>query len=372
MIINKLILENYRNYSSLHVDFNENINLIVGNNAQGKTNLVEAIYYLAIGKTFRKANDMDLICFNEDYFRIRGQMKTIRSNRVNELEIYYDSERNKLLKINGVKYKKISSLFGYLQVIIFSPEDLKIIKEGPSERRRYIDIEISQLDNLYSDDLKNYNKVLLQRNNLLKEIRYKKQDEKLLDLWDTQLIDYGSRIIKRRIGFLKTLVPLANKIQKTITSGKESLNITYSSLVLRKATLNIEEIKKMYKENLHNIRQEEISRATSLIGPHRDDLTFYINNQELKNYGSQGQQRTAILSLKLAEIKLFFLENDEYPVLLLDDVMSELDDSRREYLLELIQEKNIQTFITGANEEFFNQSIKDSKVFRVENGKIKQ
>lgn len=370
MIINKLILENYRNYSSLDVYFNENINLIVGDNAQGKTNLVEAIYYLAIGKTFRKASDKELINFNQDYFRITGQMKTIRSNRTNELEIYYDQEKNKLLKINGVKYKKISSLFGYLQVIIFSPEDLKIIKDGPGERRKYIDIEISQLDNLYADDLKNYNRVLLQRNNLLKEIRFKKQSKDLLGLWDDQLITYGSRIIQKRIGFLKKLVPLANKIQKTITSEKESLNITYSSLVLKRATLNLEEIKEVYRKNLENIEKDEIRRATSLIGPHRDDLTFYINDQELKNYGSQGQQRTAILSLKLAEIQLFFLINGEYPILLLDDVMSELDDSRREYLLDLIQEKNIQTFITGANQEFFSQPIEKSQIFRIEKGTV--
>ncbi|SMB87492.1 DNA replication and repair protein RecF [Desulfonispora thiosulfatigenes DSM 11270] len=372
MIINKLILENYRNYTSLDINFSENINLIVGDNAQGKTNLIEAIYYLAIGKTFRGAKDKELIYFKQDFFRIKGQINTIRSNRSNELDIYYDQKKNKLLKINGVKYKKISSLFGYLHVIIFSPEDLKIIKEGPSERRRYIDIEISQLDRLYYDDLKNYYKVLTQRNNLLKEIKFKKQNKDLLELWDNQLISYGSRIIQKRMEFLKKLVPLANKIQKIITNDKESLNITYSSLVLKRATLDLGEIETVFRNSLQEITHEEIKRASSLMGPHRDDLTFYINNQELKNYGSQGQQRTAVLSLKLAEIQLFFLINGEYPVLLLDDVMSELDDSRREYLLNLIKEKNIQTFVTGANIEMINQKIEKSKIFLIEKGKIKQ
>ncbi|KJS87805.1 MAG: hypothetical protein JM58_02845 [Peptococcaceae bacterium BICA1-8] len=370
MFLKKIILENYRNYTQQSVEFKTNINLFIGKNAQGKTNLLEAICYLSTGTTFRHNKDVDLINWNNNFFRISCELIKKDLNREINIELYYDRQGNKQIKINGVKYRKISDLFGFLQTVTFSPDDLAIIKDGPSERRKYIDLEICQLVGGYYNILINYNKILKQRNALLKDIKRKNQSPESLDVWDEQLIKYGSLIIKNRVEFLKKVVPVARKNHEEITYGKEKINIKYNSSIICKQDFDIDEISKQFKEIIVKNRREDIFKNMTLYGPHRDDLVFYLNDKDLKIYGSQGQQRTAILALKLAEIKLFQSQNGEYPILLFDDVMSELDDYRRDFLIKVIKDNEIQTFITGANMELVDSIKQKIEVFRVEGGII--
>ncbi|KJS20009.1 MAG: hypothetical protein VR72_16340 [Clostridiaceae bacterium BRH_c20a] len=370
MFLKKIILENYRNYTRQSVEFKSNINLFIGKNAQGKTNLLEAIYYSSTGTTFRHNKDIELINWNNNFFKIKCELIKKDLNRELYIELYYDRQGNKQIKINGVKYRKTSDLFGFLQTVTFSPDDLGIIKDGPAERRKYIDIEICQLVGGYYNILINYNKILKQRNALLKEIKRKNQNPDSLDVWDEQLIKYGSLIIKNRLDFLKKVVPLARKNHNEITYGKEQINIKYSSSIISKQGLDIEEITKQFREIIEKNRREDIFKNMTLFGPHRDDLIFYLNDKNLKIYGSQGQQRTAILALKLAELNLFNSQNGEYPILLFDDVMSELDDNRRDFLIKVIKENQIQTFITGANMELVDSIKQKIEVFRVESGVI--
>lgn len=371
MLLKKIYFHNYRNYQQEKINFNDNINVIIGENAQGKTNLMEGIYYLATGRSFRNNKDSEIIQWEKDFCTIKGLLIKKNTSRNFNLEINLQKNKNKEIKINGVKQKKISELLGYLQVILFSPEDLKIIKQGPSERRRYIDLEIMQLRAIYYDIHKKYYKVLQQRNSLLKEIQIKQKSLELLEVFDEQLVSLGSKVIKYRIEFLKKLVPIAREMQKMISQGKEFLDITYSSSIIDKPIIDLQIISNNFSKKLQEKRNIEIKKGITIIGPHRDDLTFYLNNKELKKFGSQGQQRTAVLALKLAELKLFFLENNDYPILLLDDVMSELDDLRRRYLIKLIKENNIQTFITGANLELLELNLEKSKVLIIEQGKVK-
>lgn len=371
MILKDVILENYRNYLNLEIELDNNINLFLGENAQGKTNFIEAVHYLATGRTFRSNKDQEIINWEKNYFRIKGKLIKKNLNREFLLDIYYDRQGNKKVKINGVKYKKISDLFGYLQVVIFSPDDLNIIKGSPAERRKYIDLEICQLISTYYNTLNTYNKVLQQRNNLLKEIRDNNQKRDILEVWDEQLVKYGSIIIKNRIEFLSKVVPLARRNQDEITNGKEKLDITYNSSIISTPTVEIRTIEKNFIDKIKQNKHKEIKKAITLFGPHRDDIIFYIEGKDLKTFGSQGQQRTAILSLKIAELNLFYYNNEEYPLLLLDDVMSELDDYRREFLMKVIRNNNIQTLITGANAELLDINIENKEVFNVVNGTIK-
>jgi len=370
VFLKKIILENYRNYTHQNVDFNSNINLFIGENAQGKTNLLEAIYYLSTGTTFRHNKDIELINWNNNYFKIQCELINKNMNREIYIELYYDRQGNKQIKINGVKYQKISALFGFLQTVTFSPDDLAIIKDGPSERRKYIDVEICQLVGNYYNILLNYNKILKQRNALLKEIKRQNQKPESLDVWDEHLIKYGSLIIKNRLDFLKKVVPTARKNHEKITNGKENIDIKYNSTIINKQIFDLAEINKCFKEILVKNRKEDIFKNMTLFGPHRDDLIFYLNDKDLKIYGSQGQQRTAILALKLAEIKLFHFQNGEYPILLFDDVMSELDDYRRDFLIKIVNDNEIQTFITGANMELIENIKEKIEVFKVEGGII--
>jgi len=371
VILKNILLEHYRNYTRQNIDFNTTINLFLGKNAQGKTNFLEAVYYLSTGRAFRNSKDLELINWHNDFFRISCNLYKKNINREFKIEIYYDRDGNKQIKINGVKYRKISDLFGFLQVVIFSPDDLTIIKGGPAERRKYIDLEICQVVKGYYNVLLSYNKVLMQRNNLLKDIKNNLQKQDSLEVWNQQLIKFGSIIIKNRIEFLKKVVPLARKAQEEITLGKEKIDIKYSSSVINKPVADLEEIGQQFRDIINKNTRQEILRSTTLYGPHRDDLIFYLNDKDLKTFGSQGQQRTAILALKIAELKMYYAINGEYPLLLLDDVMSELDDYRREFLLKLINNNNIQTLITGANMDLIETPVENMQVFNVENGTIK-
>ena len=370
MYLQHLHLINYRNYKNQELNLNRGINVLIGANGQGKTNLLEAVYYLSMGGNFRGNKDLDLILWEQPYFRLMGQMKKDGSERCYDLEIYVDKEKNKQLKINGVKYKSMSELHNYLRVVLFSPDDLKIIKGSPAERRRYLDAVMCQMDKGYHRLIRDYERIIVQRNNLLKELQYKQQNRIQLDVWNTYLAEYGSQIIYRRIQFLKLLIPMARKVQQDLTQQTERFTVTYHCSMGAIGDFSAEQIKELFEKIIDQKLGEEITRGTTLWGPHRDDLIFYLNGMDLKRYGSQGQQRTGILSLKMAELQAFFKCHGEYPLLLLDDVMSELDDSRRHYLIEMVKKNKIQTIITGANIELLTGEIAKDEVFSVSEGKI--
>lgn len=370
MYLKSIHLRNYRNYEQLELCLNQGVNVFLGANGQGKTNLLEAVYYLAVGSNFRGNRDQELIRWQQEYFRIHGQLVRENSSRVYDLEVYADQQKKKQIKINGVKAKSNAELYGNLQVVLFSPDDLRIIKGAPAERRKYLDTEICQLNRSYYRLIRNYERVLQQRSNLLKDIRYRQQGQDQLAVWDDYLLDYGSKIIFQRIQFLKRLIPMARKVQQELTENNERFTVTYQSSLGAIGDFSVAEIQAVYRQVLQQRRQEEIQRGINLWGPHRDDLIFYLNGRELKRYGSQGQQRTGILALKMAEIQIFYQHNQEYPLLLLDDVMSELDDKRRAYLIDLVNQNKIQTIITGANIELVAQKISKDEVFLIKEGKI--
>ncbi|MBE7705592.1 MAG: DNA replication/repair protein RecF [Cyanobacteria bacterium SIG29] len=370
MYLKSIRLHNYRNYEDLELNLNPGVNIFLGANGQGKTNLMEAVYYLAVGNNFRGNRDLELINWQKNYFRIHGQFKKEKSNRLFDLEVYLDKNKKKQIKINGVKAKSIGDLHGNLQVVLFSPDDLKIIKGSPSERRKYLDTEICQMDKGYYKLIRQYERVLQQRSNLLKDIRYRHFGKEQLEVWNNYLVEYGSKIIFKRIELLKSLVPLARNIQHDLTENKEKFTVTYQSSLGAIGDFSVEEISEVFSHILREKEKEEIERGLNLWGPHRDDLIFYLNGKELKKYGSQGQQRTGILALKMAEIQIFHHKYGEYPLLLLDDVMSELDDKRRAYLIDLVNEKKIQSIITGANIELVTQKILKDEVFQIKEGKI--
>ena len=255
-------------------------------------------------------------------------------------------------------------------MVLFSPDDLKIIKGSPAERRRYLDLVMCQMDKSYHRLIRDYERIVVQRNNLLKELQYKKQNQSQLAVWNQYLIEYGSQIIYRRIQFLKRLVPMARKVQQELTKQTERFTVTYHCSMGAIGDFSVEQIRSLFEKIVEQKKDEEIVRGTTLWGPHRDDLIFYLNGMDLKRYGSQGQQRTGILSLKMAELQVFHQCFSEYPLLLLDDVMSELDDSRRQYLIEMVKKNQIQTIITGANIELLTEEIAKDEFFSVSEGKI--
>ena len=329
MIIKSLELKNYRNYKELSLQIDSKVNLLYGDNAQGKTNILEAIYMAATAKSHRSSKDREIVNFEEDEAHIKLYME--KHEVEHRIDIHIRKNASKGIAINGIPIKKISNLFGVINVVFFSPEDLSIIKRGPADRRRFIDMELCQLSKIYVDNLINYNKTLLQRNKLLKDISFKPQDKELLtslDVWDMQLVYYGCEIIKFRKEFISKLNMNIKDIHLNLTGNKEDLKLVYNC--------NVTEDN--YEKTLLKSRDADIKQKTSNVGPHRDDMSFFIkNNIDLKYYGSQGQQRTAALSLKLAEIELVKSSINDYPVLLLDDVFSELDSKRQLKLIKSIK-----------------------------------
>ena len=370
MYLQHIHLINYRNYENQELNLNRGINVLIGSNGQGKTNLLEAIYYLSAGNNFRGNKDVELIHWEKPYLRLFGQMKKEDGERCYELEVYIDKEKNKQLKINGVKYKTMSELHNYLRVVLFSPDDLKIVKGSPAERRKYLDLCMSQQDKTYYRLIRDYDRIVQQRNNLLKELQYKKANKAQLDVWNQYLIEYGSQIIFKRLQYLKVLVPMARKVQQALTRETERFSVTYHCSMGAIGDFTVSQIKEVFQNILSQKIEEEIIKGTTLWGPHRDDLIFYLNGMDLKKYGSQGQQRTAILSLKMAELQTFYRLHGEYPLLLLDDVMSELDDHRRHFLIQMVKKYQIQTIITGANIELLTEEMAENEIFSVQEGKI--
>ncbi|MDP4180192.1 MAG: DNA replication/repair protein RecF, partial [Bacillota bacterium] len=337
MHIEGLFLKNFRNYEALQVNFIKGFNIIYGNNAQGKTNILEAIYLCSTGRSHRTSKDAELIKNGKEKYIVN--VKFTRNEITGKcIEINYDRINKKKIKINENPIKKIGDLMGQINSIMFSPEDLQIIKEGPSERRRFIDIALCQLKPSYFFNLQQYIRILNQRNTLLKEISLKRMNSSTLDVWNQSLIEIGSKIIKSRIEFINILSEKANINHKKITNNEEMLEIKYvPSIDLNNFNIGVEEIKKTFTNQLKVVLAKEIQKATTIIGPQRDDIEIRLNKESIKLYGSQGQQRTAVLSLKLSELEIVKDDTGEFPILLLDDVMSELDMNRREYLVENIK-----------------------------------
>ena len=359
MYIKEIELKNFRNYDELHLEFNKNINFIIGNNAQGKTNLLEGIFMSSIGKSFRTSKDTEMIMFDKDFCKIN--IKAEKELFPIEVEILLKKDQGKFIKVDGVNISKTSDLLENIYIVIFSPEDLKIVKDEPEKRRKFIDRELCLLKPSYYNNLSNYKKVLQQRNTYLKE---KNVDSSVLDIWDMQLSHYGAKLIEERKIFIEKINIISNKIHSNITNRKEFLKIEYDPNI--KYEENIET--KLYN-SLKKSFENDIRLRTTTIGPHRDDIQFFIDDINVRNYGSQGQQRTAALSLKLAELELIKEESGESAILLLDDVMSELDATRQEFLIKSLSD--IQLFITTTDiTDSLKKVISKGKIYTIEKGKI--
>lgn len=369
LYIQELFLRNFRNYITLELKTHPNLNIFIGANAQGKTNILEAVYYTATGRSHRTNKENELLRWQETYFKI--DLKAEKNNRKISIEITARDDGQKRIKVNGVPKKRISGLVGEINVVLFSPEDLMLIKGGPAIRRKYLDNEIAQVNPTYYHNLLNYNKVLIQRNNLLRSIRDRREDPQSLEIWNSQLAEFGCKIISKRIEVLKKITPLARLMHRKITDGQEELEIRYySSVDLKMEGAGDNNIKEKFLHLINTLRDEEIKRGISLAGPHRDDFSLFVHGKDMRLFGSQGQQRTCVLSLKMAELEFMRSETGEYPVLLLDDVMSELDDQRRKFLLDVVY-KNIQTFITATTMNYFKElGKKEYALFEIKKGAI--
>ncbi len=357
MVIKSLKLKNYRNYDLLDLTFDSKTNILYGDNAQGKTNILEAMYLTGTTKSHRGTKDRDLIKFGEE----ESHLETIVSKHGTDFQIDMHLKKNspKGIAVNKIPIRRASELFGIIHFVFFSPEDLNIIKEGPSGRRRFIDLELSQLDKLYLNNLSNYNRIINQRNSLLKELYKQENLMETLDIWDLQLVDYGNKVMERREEFIKQVNKIISDIHFKLTGGKEKISITYEKSI---GNLSLEQA---LKKN----RERDIRMKSTSAGPHRDDLCFMAGNLDIRKFGSQGQQRTAALSLKLSEIELVKQLINDTPILLLDDVLSELDKHRQNYLLDSIHD--IQTVITCTGlDEFVNHRFSINKIFHVKNGKV--
>ena len=359
MIIKEITLKNFRNYEDETIKFQEGLNVIIGNNAMGKTNLLESIYCCAIGKSPKTTKYKELIRMGQNSAHIKIILQ--KKYRDHTIEFSVDNKENKKIKIDGVPLSKLRELVGYMNIIFFSPEEIKMIKEGPQERRRFIDISLSQQSKNYLYSLSKYNEILANRNKLLKENFADENIKDMLVIWDSQLAKEGANIIKKRYEFVDNLKIAAKEAHSKLTGNKEDLEIAYESLVDNIDIKSIEDA--IYNKLLENADKDISLRYTS-IGPHRDDIAIVSNGIDIRNFGSQGQQRTCALSLKLAEITLFENEIKEKPILLLDDVLSELDEFRRNKLMELSSE--LQTMITCTD---FDMDIAHNEI-RVQNGKI--
>lgn len=368
MYLQELQLRHFRNYPSADLELGPGINVLLGENAQGKTNLLEAIYVLALTRSHRTANDHDLVNWEAKTAKVSGRV--VKSVGSVPLELTF-SRQGKRAKVNHLEQARLSQYIGQLNVILFAPEDLAIVKGAPTVRRRFMDMEFGQMNPRYLYNLSQYRTLLKQRNRYLKDLQHKQNRDLLfLSVLSDQLAAYGAEIIAQRLRMLHKLEHWAQAIHAEISQQKEELTFHYATQVPEDQLTDPDTIcaalTQLYKEH----QDKELYRGTTLVGPHRDDLHFRVNGKNVQTFGSQGQQRTTALSVKLAEIDLMKEETGEYPVLLLDDVLSELDDARQTHLLKAIQDK-VQTFITTTSlSGITRQLIKDPTIFHVANGTV--
>jgi len=357
MFVESIELKNYRNFDSLSMHFDKGTNILYGDNAQGKTNVLEAIYLCGTTKSHKGSKDREVIHFQEEESHIR--MFVNKSDISYKIDMHLKKNKTKGIAINGIPIKKARDLFGVVNIIFFSPEDLYIIKNGPGERRRFLDSELCQLDAIYLKDLANYNHVLHQRNKLLKDISFYPELEDTLDVWDKQMVLYGMKIIEERKKFIEKLNGIIIDIHSTLSGNKEVITLLYEPNISSEN----------FKEQLEKNKEKDFKFKITSIGPHKDDFCVKINDIDIRKFGSQGQQRTAALSLKLSEIYLVEKMIKDTPILLLDDVLSELDRNRQNYLLNSI--RDIQTMITCTGlDDFVNNQFQIHKVFHVVEGSI--
>ena len=368
MILKSLELSNFRNYNSLSMEFDSGTNILYGDNAQGKTNILEAIFVSATTKSHKSSKDKDIVNFNEEEAHIRTYLE--KEGIETRVDMHLRKNKSKGIAIDGVRIKKAAQLLGILNVIFFSPEDLSIIKNGPAERRRFVDMELCQVDNLYLHNLNHYNKIITQRNKLLKDLYWNPALKETLSIWDMQLVSFGSKIMERRKLFVNQLNEILGGIHKNLSGGKELLVIQYEPEVF------IED----YERKLVSNQERDMRLKMTTVGPHRDDFAFMVTKLDangvpvekpidIRKFGSQGQQRTAALSLKLSEIELVKKLTKDTPILLLDDVLSELDSNRQNYLLNSIGD--IQTIITCTGlDEFINNRFEINRIYKVTNGNV--
>lgn len=353
-------MKNYRNYDELILDFNDNLNIIIGDNAQGKTNLLESIYVLAVTKSFLSINDRNLIMFDSRYSLVKGSLNNNTS--FDELEVLI-SEAGKIVKINKKEIKKLSDYISKLNVIIFSSDSIRIFKDSPMSRRKYFNIQISQINKIYLSNLSNYNLLLRQRNEFLKIIDiHKKNDMDYLDVLDEKYINLSLNIYDYRKKYIDLVNKYIDNIFYSITGIKE-LKLVYSS--------NIDGFDKdLFKDKLRSNLNREIQYKSTFLGPNRDDYFFELGGKNLSLYGSQGQIRSAVLALKLAEVKLFTDVLSDTPILLLDDIFSELDITKRNNIVKYLSNE-VQTIVTTTDIENIEEKIrKKANVYKIKNGKI--
>lgn len=360
MYIEYLKLINYRNYDEAEINLSKGTNIFIGDNAQGKTNILESIYFCSLGRSHRTSKDKEIVKWQQKECSIEVFVKRNRIDKKIFVKIFSDGK--KAISVNSIKIKKISELMGNFNSVIFSPEDLKIVKESPAYRRKFMDMELCKLNNKYYYNLVQYNKVLNERNISIK--KWRNPDMDIIDVYDRQLANFGGYIIQQRINYIKSIDEKSKKIHEEVTSGKEKINFKYITAI--KDTKNFSDgLYLLLKEN----RKNDIEKKYTSVGPHRDDFSIKINDVDTRAFGSQGQQRTAILTIKFASMEVIKEVTGEYPVLLLDDVLSELDSKRQSYILNSI--KNVQTLITCTGIGEINSIIDgNAKVFSVKNGKI--
>jgi DNA replication and repair protein RecF len=359
MYIKSLELSDFRNYEKQTLCFHEKTNILLGKNGQGKSNLLEGIYVLSMGKSFRTQKDSEMIRFGADFLRVCGSFE--KGGRALDIEVMLSAEEKKF-KVDGFSGSKNADLLENAYMVVFSPEDMKIVKEDPEKRRRFIDRELFQIRPLYYKDLSKYRKSLLQRNRLLKE---ENPDESLLDVWDEKLTEYGVKIIKERSGFVEKLKRIGGEIHASVTNGREALELCYEPDVA--FVVSAEAQRSGFMDRLRACRETDKARGHTGAGPHRDDMRISIDGVDVRHFGSQGQQRTAALSLKLAELEIIKEETGEDAVILLDDVLSELDGERQKFLIRSLSENQI--FISAAEmSDEIRKSMPAGGLFRIEKG----
>ncbi|MEI7028026.1 DNA replication/repair protein RecF [Paenibacillus sp. y28] len=370
MFLQQLSLSHYRNYDSYHLETERYVNLLVGPNAQGKTNLLEAIFVMALTKSHRTSQEKELIQWNQE----AAQLHAVVDKKYGPCKLdLLLTHKGKKAKVNGLEQRKLSGFIGSLNVVMFAPEDLDLVKGAPGVRRRFLDMEIGQVYPGYLYDLSQYQRALQQRNNLLKQPGATAAGiAAMLDVWDEQLAQFGTKIMQKRQSFIKKLQTWAEHIHSGITNGAEQLRLAYKPSFEFDENGEQSVLFNQFMIKLSQMREQEIRRGQTLAGPHRDDVLFAINGKDVQTYGSQGQQRTTALSVKLAEIELIHQEIGEYPLLLLDDVLSELDQSRQTQLIATFQNK-VQTFITTTGlEGVRHQQLDEATVFHVFGGTIEK
>lgn len=373
MHVTTLVLENFRNYASLRIEPGSGLNIFVGRNAQGKSNLLESLYILATSKSTRASKDTELIRFDQPQARVRADVLRERNSDI-EVELILSQTEKKAARINGVRHTRLAEVIGQVNAVLFDSGDLEIIRGEPSVRRRFLDLEIAQTSPRYVHALGSFRKALEQRNRLLRDLRDGRAGADArasLPAWNAQVVQHGSRLIDRRRLFLERLALLAEEVHKTLSDGRDTLQVVYQPSFPLDGLTDAESIQARYLEELEAVAGEELARGTTARGPQRDDILFTVNGQDCRAFGSQGQQRTVSLSLKLAERQLIEELVGEPPLLLLDDVLSDLDDARRKHLFDLTARAGSQTFLSCTNLRSFSKGVLErSAVYTVTSGEV--